>query len=621
MREGQDKHRWRAGRVSEVEGTRHSRSGLVQVFQRCLNLASHGIDAAIGRLLSSFRLRTLSNRTFLPPERAGSLESDALFPKPDRLDCETDSMAAFGNVARAEPSSSLASTYQKNSAGDAGAIIRRASAPLKAVSSIADSLANTRLDEEQQRYVSALRSKSRELTAILSDALDDSTKEAVAECPTVPSERFSEPRPLVKALGRETLTRKIEFAQPARDLAAGVSTPLAGAKVLLLDSKEDERLAIKQFLVANQAEVEEADGALEALLALAQASEKGDPFSLAIIDGRLSRVTGLDTARRILGQEWAAGLPIVLLTGGLGPDDLEDVESLPVRCFSGAPSDAAALLAELGAALAGQPRRKPASSSRLRRILIVDDNAINLFLASDFLKDLEGFEVETAEGGEMGLERALSKRFDLVLMDMQMPVVDGQTATREIRRHEVANGLNRTPIIAFTAHSAASELEAARQAGCDAHLIKPAKKEKMIATVLSLVGPLEPSAHSASAKIRAEGNDRLRQHMSGYLSKLAESLARAEAALAERDFKTVREIVHKWIGPSASLGIPELSDEGGLLQDAARFERAQLCRKQLRHTREYAARLEIVYSNGDALTPPLSECAHHPAAAPREIPV
>jgi HPt (histidine-containing phosphotransfer) domain-containing protein len=140
----------------------------------------------------------------------------------------------------------------------------------------------------------------------------------------------------------------------------------------------------------------------------------------------------------------------------------------------------------------------------------------------------------------------------------------------------------------------------------------------MISTVLAFIGqadegrvPALPVAsktrdESEAKTIRAEGNDRFREHMSGYLIKLAESLAKAESALAEQDFKTIREIVHKWIGPSASLGIPELSDEGGLLQDAARTEQSQLVRKQLGQTREYATRLEIVYANGDALKAPLA---------------
>jgi CheY-like chemotaxis protein len=293
-----------------------------------------------------------------------------------------------------------------------------------------------------------------------------------------------------------------------------------------------------------------------------------------------------------------------------------------VRCYKGSVTDSSALLEAVNAALAGRPRRQLEPAERLRQVLIVDDNAINLFLARDFLKDMPGFEVETAEGGEAGLARAIQKRFDLILMDMQMPMVDGQTATREIRRHEEAQGLAPIPIVAFTAHSGASDLESARVAGCDGYLIKPAKKEKMIKTVLQFVPVPESNATAvpsssagnsqsavtrplSNAKIRAQGNDRFRQHMSGYLEKLAESLARAEDALAEQDFKTVREIVHKWIGPSATLGIPELSDEGGLLQDAARNEQEQLVRRQLGHTREYATRLEIVYANGESLTAPL----------------
>jgi CheY-like chemotaxis protein len=306
------------------------------------------------------------------------------------------------------------------------------------------------------------------------------------------------------------------------------------------------------------------------------------------------------------------------LTGGVGPDDLENVETLPVHCFEGIPSDAPAFLLALEAVLSGQPARIHRRGTAPRRILIVDDNAINLFLARDFLKGMEGVEVVTAEGGQLGLTLALGEEFDIILMDMQMPVIDGQTATREIRKHEAANAITPTPIVAFTAHSLPSELEAARLAGCDGYLIKPAKRELMISTVLSFIQPAEPTPVAPAAKIRAEGNERFRSHMAGYLLKLAESLQQAETALAEGDFKTVREIAHKWIGPSASLGIPELSDEGGLLQDAARCEQEPNVRRKLGQTREYAHRLQIIYPNGDSLTPPLTEFGELVATAPTE---
>ncbi len=498
---------------------------LSRLVQWRRHLASRTLDAVISLLPSSFTSRIFANRISLFRECILCLESGAPLPQIDQSDDEIGAVitelaraasfirdrvgaleAALQEGARASRNSGLASIQKNSARTEFVALMQRVSQPLNTVFTTADLLASTPLNEEQQRCVSAMRSKSRELKAIFRDTLDLPTMEAiglrtetshvqqghsarsVAESPTVLSETLPVVEPNIKDGGCGNVNREIS---QVRGTSCHTANPLAGAKLLLLDSKEDQRLALRQFLVGNHAEVEEADGALEALLTLAQATEKGDPFSLAIIDGRLSRVTGLDTARRILGQEWAARLPIVLLTCGLSPDDLEDVDSLPVRCFNGPLSDTSGLLAELEAVLAGQPRRNPAFVSRslLRQILIIDDNAINLFLASDFLKDMEGFEVETAEGGEAGLERALSKRFDLILMDMQMPVVDGQTATREIRRHEIANGLNRMPIIAFTAHSAASELEAARQAGCDAYLIKPTKREKMIASVLSFVQP------------------------------------------------------------------------------------------------------------------------------------
>lgn len=150
--------------------------------------------------------------------------------------------------------------------------------------------------------------------------------------------------------------------------------------------------------------------------------------------------------------------------------------------YAGDPFDLASLGPALAAALSSSGN-DPAA--QVRRVLVVDDNSTNLFLVKDFLKRLPGFEVEAVDGGEVAVERATSARFDLILMDMQMPGVDGRTATRRIRQFEHEHALAEVPIIAFTAHSLEIELAEATAAGCNGHLIKPAKKQKVIETVLS----------------------------------------------------------------------------------------------------------------------------------------
>ncbi|MFC1885976.1 response regulator [Thermodesulfobacteriota bacterium] len=116
------------------------------------------------------------------------------------------------------------------------------------------------------------------------------------------------------------------------------------------------------------------------------------------------------------------------------------------------------------------------------RVLLVEDSEDNRFLILSYLKKTPHV-VDIAENGEKAVERFINSTYDLVLMDMQMPVMDGYTATGKIRKWEKQKKMKATPIIALTAHARAEDMQKSIDAGCDAHLIKPIKKEKFMTEI------------------------------------------------------------------------------------------------------------------------------------------
>lgn len=119
------------------------------------------------------------------------------------------------------------------------------------------------------------------------------------------------------------------------------------------------------------------------------------------------------------------------------------------------------------------------------RILLVEDNVDNQFLFCAFVKRLS-CQIEVAENGAIGVEKFKSGSYDLVLMDMQMPVMDGLTAVREIRRHELSAGLARTPVLMLTANALPEHIAAAEAAGADGHLSKPVTAATLFAAIAAL---------------------------------------------------------------------------------------------------------------------------------------
>src|SRR5580692_9035184 len=134
----------------------------------------------------------------------------------------------------------------------------------------------------------------------------------------------------------------------------------------------------------------------------------------------------------------------------------------------------------------GAKSHRLAQTAKLARVLVVDDSAVSRSMISAHMKE-EQFEAEEAENGAIAIEKIGATQFDLILMDIQMPVMDGYQAIRAIREREKAKGLHSIPIIAFTASSFEDDVRRALDSGADMHVSKPVKKAALADAIKSLI--------------------------------------------------------------------------------------------------------------------------------------
>ncbi len=250
--------------------------------------------------------------------------------------------------------------------------------------------------------------------------------------------------------------------------------------------------------------------------------------------------------------------------------------------------------AELGAAAErlAEARSITLPASALH-ILIVDDSEENRFLLSEYLKDF-GCKLSFAEDGRNALERFCSATYDLVFMDLQMPVMDGYESTRRMRAWERTNRRPATPILALTASALEAEAQAALDAGCNACLRKPIRMAALLEAVGKYAAKPVAGDGAPSQRILVRADARLRAVIPGYLANRRADVSAIAEALDRSDFRAIRAVGHKMTGTGLGYGFPRISEIGVALERAAKESNAAEIRTQAAELARFIDRVEVV---------------------------
>ena len=227
------------------------------------------------------------------------------------------------------------------------------------------------------------------------------------------------------------------------------------------------------------------------------------------------------------------------------------------------------------------------------RILVADDSEENRFLVAEYLKEL-GCILEYAENGHTAVEKFCSGAYDLVLLDLQMPVLDGYEAARRIRKWEEEQKHSLTPIVALTASALETELQKARDAGCTACLRKPVRLITLLEAVQKYAVRPRPHAAPELEKILLHADPRLRAAIPEYLSRRREDVRRIHAALERSDYDTIRDLAHKMSGTGGGYGFPRITEIGSAMEAAAKQQNAGAIRSQIEELSRYLEHIAAV---------------------------
>ena len=290
-----------------------------------------------------------------------------------------------------------------------------------------------------------------------------------------------------------TFTFVVRLAATTAVMPEPVQVPdIQDRRILIVDDNDTNRLIVSEHLGRLGAKLVEADCGTAALAALDEAQRQGEPFHLAILDYHMPDMIGLDLAQIIRGRQDTASLPLILHTSNMAAEVGKRACEIGIVSYVYKPISRKKLLASVAVGLGLVPAAAPPEKPDLVRaqpkdfpplhILLVEDMEDNREVVKLFLKDTP-CQVEMAENGSIAVQKFQSGRYDLVLMDMQMPVMDGCQATILIRQWEQEQQRLPTPIVSLTANVFRDEIEKSLAAGCTAHLTKPIKKKTLLEAI------------------------------------------------------------------------------------------------------------------------------------------
>jgi len=280
---------------------------------------------------------------------------------------------------------------------------------------------------------------------------------------------------------------------------------LAGLRVLVVDDNATHRTGLSDTLSSWNMQVTLAEKSEAALAAIIAAQQAGQPFRLILLDAQMPNMSGYMLAQHLQALRQPTHPILIILTAHGERGDAERCRELGISAYLPKPLAPVELLAAIQAALGQHQGETPLITRHLLRelkqrlrVLLVEDNPVNQALAVALLKQ-HGHQVHVANHGGEALAALENEPFDLILMDMQMPEMDGLEATRRIRAQEQASG-GHLPIIAMTANVLAGDRERCLEAGMDGYVAKPITQEALFQTIDEVLGRFPPQPLPAPAE-------------------------------------------------------------------------------------------------------------------------
>jgi PAS domain S-box-containing protein len=395
-------------------------------------------------------------------------------------------------------------------------------------------------------------------------------------------------------------TARLEICtEPAAARTVADVSELEGLPILIVDDNRMNRLILSEALIGWKARPTAVEDGVAALRSLKAAADRGTPFRLVLLDCVMAEINGFEVAARIKADPQLAGTRLIMLSSsGVSGESAacreRRIDAYLVKPIK-QPELLEAILTCLGQPEAvstpAQPNAAPTNEPKAQRprglkILLAEDNSVNQVLAVKMLEKA-GHEVMVAGNGAEVLIRLETDSYDVILMDLQMPEMDGFEATSLIREHECERG-GHVPIVALTAHAMKGDRERCLESGFDEYLSKPIRALDLMDILAKIVPAPQPIPRPEPVSVpkptltdtvfdRAGALDRvgheeeiLREVLGMFVENTPGLMMQIRESIEREDFATLRRATHTLQGTASNFTIPGALKDAYTLENMAR---------------------------------------------------
>ncbi len=397
---------------------------------------------------------------------------------------------------------------------------------------------------------------------------------------------------------------------------------LQGLKVLVVDDNPTNRLILSEILGAWNMESETSEDGFDAINKILDSIEEGRLYDIILMDVQMPEMDGLEAAEKIRGIEAYKKVPIIMLSSSEDTKLRNKAEQLGISYYIIKPISRSRLFDAIVESVVKDKSIKSPKSIRHVKVIKKIDKELNILLAEDnpvnqrigvSMLEKQGFKVTVANNGREAIELLEKDSFDLVLMDVQMPEMDGLEATKKIREKKID-----IPIIALTANAFEEDKRRCLEAGMDAYLSKPIKIEEFFNIVSDLFGKGEnrdePPKESKKQEAKKEGmieddagqdeidmekaldivggdKELLRELLEMFLKDCPEKIRGLEQAIRDKDDKVLSEVAHSLKGASGNLRLTKIYELCLALENKGKEKDMSDAPKMLNELKEHISKL------------------------------